>query len=89
MSARYWVQISAELMAAGITWPDGMRMAGEARMPSGEPVAWPWELYCPWPWAWYLVEDDGAPPELEGREVELVFRMEDCTPVVVSREPLP
>jgi len=78
MSASYWVLISDELMAAGVTWPDGMRVTGPG-YPGG-----PRDRGA----MWYRMEDDGAPPGLDGRRVELTFRMEGDVPVVASREAL-
>jgi len=77
MSASCWVLISDELTAAGITWPDGMRpVRADDRTPPHYGTRW------------WLIEDDGAPPELDGRRVELTFRMEGDVPVVASREAL-
>jgi hypothetical protein len=79
VSAVYWVLIPDELADAGLTWPDGMRITGPPQPDR------PW-----YPGAqWYLVEDDHAPAELDGRRVELTFRIEDRIPVVAGRDVLP
>lgn len=79
MNAQYWVLISDELMDAGLTWPDGMRVTG----PPVPDQHWNPHMH------WYQVTDDNAPPELQGRRVELSFRLEGRVPVVAGREVLP
>ncbi len=63
MSARYYVLASDELMASSLQWPDGLRPveqepAGLGRYPGMH---------------WWLFEDDGASPSLDGKRVELSF----------------
>ena len=65
MSAQYWVPVSDELMRSGPRWPDGLR-----------PVQLD-DRHSPGPgMRWWLFEDDGAGPELDEEDVELVFRDE-------------
>lgn len=63
MTARYWVPVSDELYVAGISWPDGLRLA---QLPEPDP-------HRAEPWIWCLIEDDNAPPELDGKRVELIL----------------
>jgi hypothetical protein len=75
MSAQYWVLVSDELMKTGPSWPAGLRpVKGDCRPPG--------ELHA----RWWLFEDDGAPPELDGHKVELTFRLEDGEPALAGRE---
>lgn len=80
MSVKYWILVSDELMAAGITWPEGLRLAGPSAIDEFPDVHW------------HLVEDDNAPAELDCRRVELVLGRrgrEGATVVVVERRLLP
>jgi hypothetical protein len=80
MSATYWVEISDELMDAGITWPDGMGLA-DPQPPPARPSIHGMQ--------WYQVRDDHAPAGLNGQRVWLILRLEGRTPVVAGRELLP
>jgi hypothetical protein len=57
---RYWVQVNDEFMASEPDWPVELRVVER-----GGSV-------CPGV-RWWLFEDEGAPAEIEGREVELTF----------------
>jgi hypothetical protein len=88
VSAEYLVLISDELIASGLTWPAGMRLASPLPAVSSgpDPLGLPYGL----PHArWYRVEDDEAPPELEGCPVELVFRVANGKPVLAERRVIP
>ena len=65
MSARYHVLADDDLMAMpGLQWPEGLRpveQEGPGRYPGMH---------------WWLLEDDGAPAELNGKRVELGFGIE-------------
>lgn len=64
MSARYHVLASDELMAAGdLQWPEGLRPVEQE---PADPGRYPGMH-------WWLLEDDGAPAELDGKRVELAF----------------
>jgi len=82
VTARYHVLASDELMAtAGLQWPEGLRPVGQ-------------EGPGPYPGMhWWLLEDDGAEPELDGQRVELVLGVEvsgwDRRSVVTDRRVMP
>lgn len=68
MAARYYVLVSRELVSAGdpVSWEEaGLHL-----------MAWG-DVSDPGP-SWCLFEDDNAPPELNGKKVELTMtRAED------------
>ena len=80
MTARYWVQASDELIfTRQIPWPEGLR-----------PVGGPGVSECPGA-RWQLFEDDGAPDDLEGKNVELTLARrgrETGITVIVDRKVL-
>jgi hypothetical protein len=82
MTARYWVLVSDELVAARMQLPHGLRDTGTYRSEHSEGYL-PQE---PPGTGWHLIEDDDAPADLDGRIVELVFRSEGGTPVLAGRE---
>lgn len=62
MAARYWVLCADELIESP-EWPEGLRVIRRdesAPPPDNEKH-------------WYLFEDDGASPSLDGKRVELSF----------------
>lgn len=62
--SRYHVLASDDLMATdGLLWPEGMR---PVQQEPTDPGRYPGMH-------WWLIEDDDAPPELEGERVELTF----------------
>ena len=77
MSAEYWVLISDKLMDDCVRWPAGMRPVRADRNHPPEPGM-----------RWWLIEDDDAPAELDGRNVELTFRDDGTGPRVWHREVL-
>ena len=71
MSAHYWVMASDELMDADPQWPAMLR-------PVGRGGAIFHGMH------WWLFEDDDAPEDLDGKEVELnLLRMGDA--MIVER----
>ena len=80
MSARYWVLISDELVHQGMEWPHGLRAIEpgpyEQPPPGQPPVS-----------RWWLLEDDGAPASLEGKQVELTFTRSGGGIMIGSRSP--
>jgi hypothetical protein len=65
MSARYHVLASDALMAMDdLRWPEGLRPVEQE---PADPGRYPGMH-------WWLFEDDDAPPELDGEQVELSFR---------------
>lgn len=85
MSAVYWVLISDGLLGAGIMLPDGLRFVTPPPLPPPDVVTVLHDL----PGAhWYRIEDDGAPPELDGCRVELTFRVQDGRPALAGRRPV-
>lgn len=74
MSATYWVLVSDELMKTKPPWPAGLRpVQSDDRHPDNPGMRW------------WLFEDDDAPPELDRKDVNLVFRDEDGKPVLAER----
>lgn len=62
-AVRYWMFMQDALMAdKNIEWPAGLRpvRADDSRPPDGER-------------RWWLIEDDNAPADLDGKRVELTF----------------
>jgi len=78
MSAMYWVLVSDELMEKKPPWPPGLRPVQAYDRHPGNPAM-----------RWWLFEDDDAPPELDGKDIDLVFRDEDGKPVLDSRTVIP
>lgn len=68
MTARYWVQIADELMAhEDLQWPAVLRPVeqGASEYPGSH---------------WWLLEDDDAPEDLDGKKVDLTLsRVSDMT----------
>jgi hypothetical protein len=63
VSVRYHVLVSDDLMASKPSWPTGLRpVEQEPTDPGTHPGM-----------HWWLFEDDDAPLELEGKNVELSF----------------
>lgn len=76
MAARYWVEMSDELMDSDPQWPDGLRPVEPAKDSPG--------------WGgnrWWLFEDDGAPASLAGKQVELTFTRSGGKAMIGSRNP--
>lgn len=70
MSASYWVLASDELlrdMDASLL-PDGLRLADPAAVQNGSPGT-----NLPGDAHWYRFTDEDAPPDLEGKRVELIL----------------
>jgi len=76
MAARYWVLISDDLMNSNPQWPDGLR---PVRSDDGVPP----DTHN----RWWLMEDDGAPATLEGKQVELTFTRSGDKTMIGSRNP--
>ena len=79
MSAAYWVRVSDELLA-GLDpsyLPDGLRLADLGIRLRSEPGS-----------SEVLFEDDNAPPELDGKRVELILRREGSQTVIAERRVL-
>jgi hypothetical protein len=88
MSARYWVLASDSLFHPGMTWPDGIRLAGpDAQREHGmRPRTEAAARMSPLPGtAWRLIEDDGAGPSFEGQWAELILRYVNGVPEVALR----
>jgi hypothetical protein len=86
VSAAYWVLIADELMTAGMVLPPGLRLAGPPVLPTGPVLPVQPQPVVQLPGAhWHLFEDDGAPPELNGRRIELILRLEAGHPVLAER----
>lgn len=65
-AVRYWVQVADDLMRSvhgPLDWPESLR---PVRADESAP---PPDAYS----RWWLFEDDDAPPELDGKKVELTF----------------
>lgn len=71
----YRVLIADPLLSMGMVWPPGVRLVRQLEAGTAGTHYW-------------LLEDEGAPPELEGREVELVLARVDGEPVVRERRPV-
>ena len=73
MSARYRILIADPLLSMGLQWPAGVRLVEPLeRGPAGT--------------HWHLLEDAGAPAELEGREIALTLaRIDGGVPVITGR----
>lgn len=78
MSARYWVLCADEVMnSVEQQWPDGLRpIELNPVSPPDAPEA-----------HWWLLEDDGAPASLEGKQVELTFVRSGGGIMIGSRSP--
>lgn len=80
MAARYWVLVHQELMDSDPQWPDGLRVIEpgpwEPTVPNRLPIA-----------RWWLMEDDGAPATLAGKQVELTFTRSGDKAQIGSRNP--
>lgn len=78
MAVRYWALMSHDLMAHKdeLRWPDGLRPVRQATDGPGP------SRDC----AWWLLEDDGAPADLEGRRVELTFTRSGDHAMIGSRK---
>lgn len=99
MSARYWVLVSDDLADEydPERLPEGFRFTGMTA-----PALPPGALGSPAAASWRQVEDDGAGPELEGRQVEVVLGRRPAGPargvkgkpaapqqtVIIERRPL-
>jgi hypothetical protein len=74
---RYYTEVSRELLAQPMTLPEGFRIIGEHL-----DVINPRDIWT----AVMEVEDDGAPPELEGKLVEVTLQQHaDDTVTVLER----
>jgi hypothetical protein len=74
VTARYWVLATRELLHAGPRWEDaGLRQVGFGGWQDRHT-------------RWVLIEDPGAPPELDGKEVELTFSLIDGKPQIADRQ---
>jgi hypothetical protein len=74
MSVRYWVEVSDYLAANMDRWPAGLRPVWRGSRGSRGTH-------------WWLFEDDDAPPELDGKLVELSITVtKGRLPVVTSRQ---
>ena len=70
--SRYQILIADPLLNMGLQFPEGVFLAGQLEQgPAGM--------------HWHLLDDPGAPAELEGRQVELTLRRVDGKPVIASR----
>lgn len=71
--SRYRILIADPLLERGPVWPDGCSLV--ERQEVGQAAT-----------HWWLFEDPEAPPELEGRDVDLKLRRgDDGSPEVASR----
>jgi hypothetical protein len=78
---RYYTEMSRELLARPMTLPDGFRIIGEHLDVINPRYIWT---------AVMEVEDDGAPPELAGKLVEVILRWHaDDTVTVLERTVVP
>lgn len=84
MSTCYWVLHTDSMFHLGpfVGLPEGVRLAGP-ELAAKYPVR-PSVPHVP-PGAWVLVEDDDAPPELDGRQVELLIHVRGGVPEVETR----
>ncbi len=73
----YYVRISAGLMAAGPQWPDGFRLVKQL----GDPGAPAWQTW--------LAEDDDAPAELEGMNIDPTIELIAGRLVITGRSARP
>lgn len=79
MAVRYWVLVSDDLLFGDLDMmlPAGLRHIGPPSV-TGEAVPGPYGTVSDakdLPYMhWHQFEDDGAPPELEGKRVILTFR---------------
>ena len=64
MATRYYVLASDDLMAMNLSWPACLRPVEQ--LPAYQPLLHPGMH-------WWLFEDDDAPAELDGKNVELTF----------------
>jgi hypothetical protein len=74
MSARYRILIADPLLQLDPVWPAGCRLVTQLEPgPAGT--------------HWHLFEDPDAPPELEGREVDLTLARsgDDGAPLITAR----
>jgi hypothetical protein len=78
VTARYWVACTWELLRSDPVWERAGIMLVE--------IAPPHEL--PDHARWVLFEDPGAPPELDGRAIELVFRQDGDSVRITGRRRL-
>lgn len=84
MSACYWVLGTDSIFHDGSagSWPDTLRLASPETLarypvrPSAPHTA---------PSDWRLVEDDDAPPELDGKEVSVILHMVNDVPGIGVR----
>jgi hypothetical protein len=82
VSARYWIRVALELWESRSGWTDveGWRvLAG----PDTQPAS-----LQPADWVEVLVEDDNAPPELDGKLVDVTLQSTDEGVIVMSRQVL-
>jgi hypothetical protein len=71
--ARYRILLADALVGMGLQWPEGVSLAGQ--LEAGTTGT-----------HWHLLDDPGAPAELEGREVGIrLARGDDGEPVIRER----
>jgi hypothetical protein len=77
MAARYWVLVTEDLLADELTLPEGLRMI---RHGDDASAIYPGSRWC-------YFEDDSAPPELEGKNIQLWFeRVDDYSARILERQ---
>jgi hypothetical protein len=74
VSARYWVMVGDDLMAAQPQWPPMLRPVERGG------IIWPGMR-------WWLFEDDDAPDDLDGKEIDLTFKTV-AGMILIERVPL-
>jgi hypothetical protein len=76
MAARYWTLITDDLMDASPQWPPMLRPV--ERGGTERPGVW-----------WWLIEDDDAPADLDGKKVDMTLTRLPGGMIAVERCPWP